>query len=316
MRIVVTGAAGFIGFHLCERLLRDGHEVVGVDSLISGQARNVEDLQTHAAFRFIRQDIVEPLDVGAGVDFIYNLACPASPADFGPHAVDILRTCSEGVRQVLELARRTGAPLLHASTSECYGDPTEHPQRETYYGNVNPIGPRSPYDEGKRFAEALVMAYYRLHRLPVRIVRIFNTYGPRMRADDGRVLPNFIRQALRNEPLTVYGDGSQTRSFCYVDDLVEGIILRAGHDFPEPVNLGNPTEITVRQVAEEVIALTDSRSRIESRPLPADDPRRRQPDITRARRLLGWEPTTPRRDGFIRTIEWFRATLPQTTAAS
>ncbi len=308
MRVVVTGAAGFIGFHLCARLLRDGHDVVGVDNFISGQTTNARDLQRHERFRFIRHDIIEPIPVDGPVDRIFNLACPASPVDFVPHAIEILRTCSEGVRQVLELARRTGARLMHASTSECYGDPLEHPQRETYCGNVNPIGPRSPYDEGKRFAEALVMAYHRTHGIATGIARIFNTYGPRMRDNDGRVLPNFIRQALAHEPLTVYGDGTQTRSFCYVDDLVEGLLRRAENDFPEPINLGNPVEATMLQVAQEIIELTGSRSRIEFRPLPADDPRKRRPDITRARQMLGWEPTTPRREGFARTIEYFRST--------
>ncbi|MGB9624420.1 MAG: UDP-glucuronic acid decarboxylase family protein [Phycisphaerae bacterium] len=307
MRVVVTGAAGFIGFHLCSRLLRDGHDVVGVDNFISGQTKNARDLQRHDRFRFVRHDIIEPIPVEGPVDRIFNLACPASPADFIPHAIEILRTCSEGVRQVLELARRTGARLMHASTSECYGDPLEHPQRETYCGNVNPIGPRSPYDEGKRFAEAMVMAYHRTHGIATGIARIFNTYGPRMRDNDGRVLPNFIRQALAHEPLTVYGDGTQTRSFCYVDDLVEGLLRRAENDFPEPINLGNPVEATMLQVAQEIIELTGSRSRIEFRPLPADDPRKRRPDITRARQLLGWEPTTPRREGFARTIEYFRS---------
>ena len=307
MRVVVTGAAGFIGFHLCERLLRDGHEVVGVDNFISGQTKNVRDLQQHERFRFVRHDIIEPIPVEGPIERIFNLACPASPADFAPHAIEILRTCSEGVRQVLELARRTGARLMHASTSECYGDPIEHPQRETYCGNVNPIGPRSPYDEGKRFAEAMVMAYHRTHGIATGIARIFNTYGPRMRDNDGRVLPNFIRQALAHEPLTVYGDGTQTRSFCYVDDLVEGLLRRAESDFPEPINLGNPVEATMLQVAREIIELTGSRSRIEFRPLPADDPKKRRPDITRARQILGWEPTTPRREGFARTIEYFRS---------
>lgn len=307
MRVVVTGAAGFIGYHLCARLLRDGHEVVGVDNLVTGQQRNVEDLGKCAGFSFVPHDIVEPLPVEGPVDRLFNLACPASPVDFGPLAIAILRTCSEGVRQLLEFARRADARLIHASTSECYGDPAEHPQRETYFGCVNPIGHRSPYDEGKRFAEALVMAHHRAHGQPVGIVRIFNTYGPRMRVNDGRILPNFIRQALRGEPLTVYGDGSQTRSFCYVEDLVEGIVRRAECDFVEPINLGNPVEATVRQVAEEVIALTGSPSRIEYLPLPADDPRRRRPDITRARTLLGWEATTSRREGFARTIEYFRS---------
>jgi len=307
MRMVVTGAAGLIGSHLCERLLADGHEVIGVDSLVTGQTQNVDDLSRHRSFRFIRQDILDPLDLAGPIDRIFNLACPASPVDFAPLAVAILRTCSEGVRNMLELARRTGARFVHASTSECYGDPLEHPQRETYFGHVNPIGPRSPYDEGKRFAESLVMACHRTYGLPVGIVRIFNTYGPRMRSNDGRVLPNFILQALRNEPLTVYGDGSQTRSFCYVNDLVEGIVRRAESDYAEPINLGNPVEITVLDAARDVIELAGSTSRIEFHPLPADDPRKRKPDITRAREILGWEPTTPHREGFARTIEHFRS---------
>jgi dTDP-glucose 4,6-dehydratase len=306
MRMVVTGAAGFIGYHLCGRLLHDGHDVVGVDNFISGQTGNAHDLQEHERFRFIEHDIVEPIAVEGPIDRIFNLACPASPVDFGPHSIDILRTCSEGVRQVLELASRSGARVMHASTSECYGDPLEHPQRETYLGNVNPIGPRSPYDEGKRFAEAMTMAYHRTRGVSVGIARIFNTYGPRMRGDDGRVLPNFIKQALHNEPLTVYGEGTQTRSFCYVDDLVDGLVRRAESDFAEPINLGNPIEVTMLQAAQEVIELTGSRSRIEFRPLPPDDPRKRQPDITRARQLLGWEPKIPRREGFAKTIEYFR----------
>lgn len=309
MRIVVTGAAGFIGFHLCERLLNDGHDVIGVDNLVSGQSRNVDDLREYRRFTFVDHDVVEPLSLSGNVDRIFNLACPASPVDFGPHAIEILHTCSEGVRQLLELAMRTGARFVHASTSECYGDPLEHPQRETYFGNVNPVGPRSPYDEGKRFAEALVMAYYRTHRLPVGIVRIFNTYGPRMRDNDGRVLPNFIRQALRNEPITVYGDGRQTRSFCYVDDLVDGIVRRPSIDFPEPINLGNPAEVTIGEVAREVIELIGSTSPVELHPLPTDDPKKRQPDITRAREMLGWEPRVPRRDGFAKTIEYFQHVL-------
>ncbi|MBN1490223.1 MAG: SDR family oxidoreductase [Phycisphaerae bacterium] len=307
MRAVVTGAAGFIGYHVCQRLLRDGHEVVGVDNLETGQQRNVDDLTKLARFSFVQHNIIEPLDIDGAVDRVFNLACPASPVDFEPRAVFILRTCSEGVRHMLDLAFHKGARFMHASTSECYGDPHEHPQRETYYGHVNPIGPRSPYDEGKRFAEAMVMAHHRTHGTAVGIVRIFNTYGPRMRGNDGRILPNFIRQALHGEPLTVYGDGSQTRSFCYVDDLVEGIVRRPECDFVEPINLGNPIEVTVREVAEEVIELTGSRSRIEVRPLPGDDPRKRRPDITRAREKLGWEPTVPRRDGFLRTIEYFRS---------
>lgn len=307
MRTLVTGAAGFIGFHLCERLLRDGHEVIGVDNFVSGQPQNARDLQQHERFRFVQHDIVEPIRVEGKLDRIFNLACPASPVDFIPHAIEILRTCSEGVRQVLELARRSGARVMHASTSECYGDPFEHPQRETYFGNVNPIGIRSPYDEGKRFAEALVMTYHRAHNLPTGIIRIFNTYGPRMRGEDGRVLPNFIKQAMHDEPLTVYGDGKQTRSFCYVDDLVDGLVRRAESDFAEPINLGNPVEVTMLEVAQEIIELIGSKSRIDFHPLPPDDPRKRQPDITRAREILGWQPTTPRSEGFAKTVAYFKS---------
>jgi nucleoside-diphosphate-sugar epimerase len=306
MRVVVTGAAGFIGYHLCERLLRDGQEVIGVDSLVTGQQQNADDLCRHGRFTFVKHDIIEPLSIEGAVDRVYNLACPASPVDFETRAVFILRTCSEGVRNMLELAREKGARFMHASTSECYGDPEEHPQRETYVGHVNPIGIRSPYDEGKRFAESLVMSYYRTYGMPVGMIRIFNTYGPRMRHDDGRVLPNFILQAFRNEPLTVYGDGSQTRSFCYVDDMAEAIVRRIESDYVEPINIGNPVEVPIRTVAEEVIELTGSRSTIGSKPLPADDPKRRQPDITRAREILGWEPRVDRREGFLKTIEYFR----------
>lgn len=307
MRIVVTGAAGFIGFHLCERLLREGHHVIGVDNLETGQQKNADDLKKHSNFTFVHHNIIEPFDLDGPIDRIFNLACPASPVDFGPRAIFILRTCSDGVRNMLELARKHGARFMHASTSECYGDPLEHPQRETYFGHVNPIGPRSPYDEGKRFAESTIMAYYRTYKMPVGMIRIFNTYGPRMRGDDGRVLPNFILQAFRNAPLTVYGDGSQTRSFCYVDDMVDGMIRRIENDFVEPINIGNPIEVTIKSTAEEVIELIGSKSTISMLPLPKDDPRRRKPDITRAREILGWEPKTPRREGFLKTIEYFRS---------
>jgi nucleoside-diphosphate-sugar epimerase len=307
MRVLVAGAAGFIGYHLVERLLADGHEVVGADNFVSGSRANVEALAQRERFSFREHDIVEPLTIDGSIDRIYDMACPASPVDFDPRRLEILAVCSRGVWNMLDLAREKGARLLHASTSEVYGDPKEHPQRETYWGHVNPIGARSCYDEGKRFAEALLVAYHRQHSVEVRIPRIFNTYGPRMRADDGRALPNFIMQALRHEPITLHGDGSQTRSFCYVTDLVDGLVRLMESDVREPVNLGNPQEITVRQAAEEVIRLTASRSKLIETPRPADDPSVRRPDITRATTLLGWSPKIARDDGFRQTIEWFRS---------
>ncbi len=309
MRVVVTGAAGLIGFHLTCRLLSEGHAVVAVDSMTTGQQRNAEWIRAQPRTTWIQQDIIEPLELADPIDVIFNMACPASPADFVPKAIEIMRTCSEGVYRLLELARRHNAVFLQASTSECYGDPDVNPQPESYRGNVSTTGVRSVYDEGKRFAEAMTMAYHRTHRLRTRIARIFNTYGPRMRINDGRVLPNFIAQALRNEPLTIYGEGRQTRSFCYVHDLVDGLIRLAASDFAEPVNLGNPQEISIRQLADEIIALTASRSSVEFRPLPEDDPKLRQPDITLARRILQWHPTTERREGFLQTIEDFRQVL-------
>lgn len=309
MRVLVAGAAGFIGFHLCQRLLDDGHEVLAVDNLVTGDIRNAEDLQTRPACQFIRHDICHPLAIDGAVQRVYNLACPASPGDFARLAIAIVLTCSEGTYQLLELSQAKGARFLQASTSECYGDPQVSPQDEGYRGNVNPIGPRSVYDEGKRFAEAMVMAFHRHRRLDTRIARIFNTYGPRMRGDDGRVLPNFINQALRCQRLTVYGDGLQTRSFCYVSDMVEGLVrLMEGH-FVEPVNLGNPEEITILQLAEEVIEQVGGPSQLVYQPLPTDDPRRRQPDITRARTVLGWQPAVDRQEGLPQTIEFFRSRM-------
>ena len=305
-RALVAGAAGFIGYHLARRLLDDGYDVVGVDSLTTGQQENAHDLERDPAFVFIETDIAELPLLDGPLDVIYDLACPASPVDFKSKALEIMRTCSEGVRALLDLAQRKGAVFVHASTSECYGDPKVNPQPESYWGNVNPIGPRSPYDEGKRFAEAMIMAWHRETDLRTRLVRIFNTYGPRMRADDGRALPNFINQALRNEAVTVYGDGKQTRSFCYVTDEVEGIVRLANSEQVEPVNIGNPAEISIRQAAEEVIELCESKSEIRFLPLPQDDPILRCPDITRAREVLGWEPTVDRREGFLKTIEYFR----------
>jgi len=305
VRILVTGCAGFIGFNLCERLLREGHEIVGVDDLSTGQSRNADDLAAHPSFRFIRHDITAPLSVDGSIDEIYNLACPASPYDFGPRKLKILEVCSRGVWNLLDLARARGATLLHSSTSEVYGDPREHPQRETYWGNVNPIGERACYDEGKRFAEALIVNYRREHGVKARVARIFNTYGPRMRSDDGRVLPNFISQAMAGLPLTVHGDGGQTRSFCYVSDLVDGLIRLARSGVEDPVNLGNPTEITILEFAREIIRLTNSRSEIRFVPRPQDDPTVRRPDITRARTLLGWEPKVDRAAGLAEAVKWF-----------
>jgi dTDP-glucose 4,6-dehydratase len=306
MRVLIAGCAGFIGCHLAERLLREGREVIGVDNFCSGSRANAERLASHAGFRLIEQDIVAPLRVDGPVERVYDLACPASPVDFARQRLGILATCSRGLWNLLDLARDKSARLLHASTSEVYGDPLEHPQRETYWGRCNPIGPRSCYDEGKRFGEALLVAYQREHGTPVRIPRIFNTYGPHMRADDGRALPTFIMQALRGEPVTIHGDGSQTRSFCYVTDLVDGLIRLMESDVSEPVNLGNPVEITVRQAAEEVIRLIGSPSQIVSTPRPGDDPSVRRPDITRAQTRLGWQPRVERAEGFRRTIEFFR----------
>lgn len=307
MRILVAGAAGFIGYHLSKRLLGEGHSVVGLDSLTTGQPRNVKSLGENARFLFVRGDISQPIEASGKFDQIYNMACPASPVDFKYKAIEIMTTCSAGVRNLLDRARRDGAVFLQASTSECYGDPQIHPQPETYWGNVNPIGPRAPYDEGKRFAEALTMSYRRLQGVATRIVRIFNTYGPAMRADDGRALPTFIMQALKNEPITVHGDGSQTRSFCYVDDLVEGIVRLASSDYAEPVNIGNDQEVTILQAAKDVVRLIGSRSEVRCVERPADDPERRRPDLARAREVLGWTPRVSRDEGFARTIEYFKS---------
>ena len=306
MRILVAGCAGFIAFHLTKRLLQDGHVVVGVDDFSSGSRENAETLQADPHFRFVEHDIVNPLPVQGACARVYDLACPAAPVEFGPRRLDILATCSRGVWTLLDFARQHGARLLHASTSEVYGDPQEHPQRETYWGHVNPIGARACYDEGKRFAEALLTSYSAQHGTKVRIPRIFNTYGPNMRRDDGRMLPTFIDQALQNRPLTVHGDGSQTRSFCYVSDLVDGLVRLMESDVSEPVNLGNPTEITVLTAAQEVVRLTGSRSQIAHVERPADDPCLRRPDITRAQTLLGWNPVVERAEGFARTVEWFK----------
>ena len=308
-RILVTGGSGFIGSHLCRRLLALGHDVLVVDNFSSSSRRNVLDLLAVPGFELIRHDVTFPLYVE--VDQIYHLACPASPAFYQLDPVQTTKTCVHGSINMLGLARRLGAPILLASTSEVYGDPEVHPQPESYWGNVNPIGIRSCYDEGKRCAETLFFDYHRQHALPVKVARIFNTYGPSMLPDDGRVVSTFIVQALLGQPLTVYGDGSQTRSFCYVDDLVSGLIalMDSAPEVTGPVNLGNPAEFTMTELAEQVLALTGSSSRVEHRPLPADDPARRRPDISRAAEVLGWEPVTDLAGGLKRTVDYFRETL-------
>ena len=306
--ILVTGAAGFLGSHLCDALLAQGHTVLGVDNLSTGNTGNLDHLSSEPRFRFLEQDIVRPFDPGK-VDYVFNFASPASPVDYSRLGIETLQVGSAGTINTLEIARKYNAGYLHASTSECYGDPEVHPQIETYWGNVNPIGPRSVYDEAKRFSEAAVMAYHRYHNVNTHMVRIFNTYGPRLQANDGRVISNFMMQALRGEPLTIYGDGSQTRSFCYVSDLIDGIVRLSRSDEHQPVNIGNPDEWTILECAEEVLSVTGSRSEIVRRPLPDDDPTRRRPDITRARTLLGWEPRIPLREGLELSLDYFRSTL-------
>ncbi len=306
MRILVTGGAGFIGSHLSERLLSDGHEVLCLDNFFTGRRENILQLLDNPRFELIRHDVTEPILLE--VDHIYNLACPASPVHYQYNPVKTVKTNVMGTINMLGLAKRVHARILQASTSEVYGDPLVHPQTEDYWGNVNPIGLRSCYDEGKRLAETLMTDYHRQNKVDIRIARIFNTYGPRMLEADGRVVSNFIVQALRGQPLTLYGEGQQTRSFCYVDDLVEGLIrLMNVEDLHQPVNLGNPSEFTIRQLAEEVIKACDSKSGFTYLPLPADDPRQRQPDITRAQTELGWNPTIPLSDGLKRTVEDFKA---------
>lgn len=312
MRTVITGGAGFVGSHLCEHFLRKGHEVICVDNFITGTPENLEHLragETGQRFTFIRHDISHPLEIDGEVDNILHFASPASPVDYLRHPIPTLKVGSLGTHNTLGLAKAKKARFLLASTSEVYGDPEQHPQREDYWGHVNPIGVRGVYDEAKRFAEAMTMAYHRYHGLDTHIVRIFNTYGPRMRLDDGRVLPNFMGQALRGEPVTIYGDGSQTRSFCFVDDLVDGIDRLLFKDFHEPVNLGNPDEVTILEFAKETIALTGSKSTLKFESLPQDDPKVRKPDISRARKLLGWEPRIDRRTGMARTLEHFRGRI-------
>jgi UDP-glucuronate decarboxylase len=306
-RVMVTGGAGFIGSHLIDRLIEKGCDVLCVDNLFTGTKDNIAHLLDHPRFEFMRHDITFPLFVE--VDEIYNLACPASPIHYQHDPVQTTKTSVHGAINMLGLAKRLGCKILQASTSEVYGDPSVHPQTEDYWGHVNPIGPRSCYDEGKRCAETLFFDYHRQHKLPIKVMRIFNTYGPRMHPADGRVVSNFIVQALQGEPISIYGDGSQTRSFCYVDDLIAGMIalMETGPEVTGPVNIGNPNEFTIRELAEKVIALTGSRSELVEHPLPTDDPKQRRPDISRARELLGWEPKVMLDDGLGHTVEYFRS---------
>ena len=306
---VVTGGAGFLGSHLCERLLEAGHSVICVDNFLTGRRRNIAHLAGREDFQVIEHDVSKHFEIDGDVDYVLHFASPASPLDYLELPIQTLKVGSLGTHNTLGLAKLKRARYLLASTSEVYGDPQVHPQPETYWGNVNPVGPRGVYDEAKRFAEAMVMAYHRVHGLETRIVRIFNTYGPRMRPRDGRVVPAFIQQALLDEPLTVFGDGSQTRSFCFVSDLIEGIYRLLQSERAEPTNIGNPHEMTIRQFGEKIIELTGSRSEIVSRPLPVDDPKTRRPDITLAREELGWEPAVPLEEGLGKTIDYFREYL-------
>ena len=305
-RILITGAAGFLGSHLCDRFIKEGYEVVGMDNLITGDLKNIDHLLKNESFEFFHYDVTKFVHVAGDLDYILHFASPASPIDYLKIPIQTLKVGSIGIWHLLGLAREKNARILIASTSEVYGDPLVHPQTEDYYGNVNAIGPRGVYDEAKRFQESMTMAYHRFHGLETRIARIFNTYGPRMRLNDGRVIPAFSGQALRGEDLTVFGDGSQTRSFCYVDDQVEGIYRLLLSDYSDPVNIGNPDEITIKEFAEEIIKLTNTAQKIVYKPLPADDPLQRQPDITRAREILGWEPTVSREEGMRITYNYFK----------
>ncbi len=310
MRVLVTGAAGFLGSHLTDRLLGEGHSVIGVDNLSTGDLENIAHLSTESRFHFEQQDICHPFSAHISpcpLDYVFNMASPASPPEYLRLGIETLRVGSIGTENTLELAARHGAGYLHASTSECYGDPLQHPQTEEYWGHVNPVGPRSVYDESKRYAEALVMAYHRYRGLNTHLVRIFNTYGPRLHPSDGRVISNFLMQALRGEHLTVYGDGNQTRSFCYVDDLIDGILLLSKSSEHLPVNIGNPTEFTILECARAVLDVTGSKSELRFEPLPQDDPTRRRPDITKARTLLGWEPRVSLTEGLQRSLDFFTA---------
>lgn len=305
-RVMVTGGAGFLGSHLCDRLLDAGHDVLCVDNLFTGTKDNIGHLHSNPSFEFMRHDVTFPLFVE--VDEIYNLACPASPIHYQHDPVQTTKTSVHGAINMLGLAKRLGCKILQASTSEVYGDPSVHPQSEEYWGHVNPIGPRSCYDEGKRCAETLFFDYHRQNGVPIKVARIFNTYGPRMHPADGRVVSNFIMQALKGEPITIYGDGSQTRSFCYVDDLIRGLmsLMETGPETTGPINIGNPNEFTVRELADKVIALIGSSSQIVQEPLPQDDPKQRQPDITKAKEVLGWQPSIELEQGLVKTVEYFR----------
>ncbi len=303
---VVTGGAGFLGSHLTDRLLAEGHRVIAIDNLITGNVANIEHLAGNKNYKFICHDVTDYIFIPGDVHYVWHFASPASPIDYLNFPIPTLKVGSLGTHNSLGLAKAKGAAFLLASTSECYGDPLIHPQTEDYWGNVNPIGPRGVYDEAKRFAEAITMAYHRFHKMNTKIVRIFNTYGPRMRLNDGRVVPAFIGQALSGQPLSIFGDGSQTRSFCYVSDLIDGIFRLMMGDYHSPVNIGNPCEMTIRQFAEEIIRITGTTAKIEHRPLPVDDPKVRQPDITLARKTLGWEPKIQFEEGITRTIDFFR----------
>ena len=313
MRVLVTGGAGFVGSHLCDALLGEGHSVVCVDNLLTGSRRNIAHLKNEPRFEFLELDVSQPYDAGP-VDFIFHFASPASPVDYMEHGIETLKVGSLGSFHSLELAKKYGAKYMLASTSECYGDPLEHPQKETYWGNVNPVGPRSVYDEAKRFAEAVTAAYRRYHKVETRILRIFNTYGPRLKLNDGRVVSNFMKQALRGEPLTVYGRGQQTRSFCYVSDEVEGILRLARSELAGPVNIGNPKEFTILECAELVLKVTGSKSKIIYEPLPQDDPKQRRPDITQAKELLGWEPKIDLETGLGLSLDYFRGAVARESA--
>ena len=306
MRVLVTGAAGFLGSHLTDRLLGEGHSVIGVDNLSTGDLGNIAHLKNEARFEFQEQDICLPFDLGP-VDYVFNMASPASPPEYLRLAIETLRVGSVGTENTLEIAHKYGAGYLHASTSECYGDPLEHPQTESYWGNVNPVGPRSVYDEAKRYAESLTMAYHRYKGVNTHLVRIFNTYGPRLHPSDGRVVSNFVMQALRGEPLTVYGDGLQTRSFCYVADLIEGILRLSRSEEHMPTNIGNPVEFTILECAQAVLEVTESKSELRFEPLPQDDPTRRKPDISKAKAILDWEPQISLREGLELSLEFFKS---------
>jgi len=310
MEHLVSGAAGFIGSHLCERLLADGHSVIGLDNLITGSQRNLAHLANHPRFRFMEHDVTQPLELAGRFDHVWHLASLASPKEYLAHPIETLESGSTGTRNMLEIARRDGARFLVTSTSECYGDPLQHPQVETYWGNVNPVGVRSCYDESKRYAEAMTMAYHRYYGVRTNIARIFNTYGPRMALKDGRVVPAFLDQALQGQPLTIFGDGTQTRSFCYVSDMVDGLVRLALSDERLPVNLGNPVELTILEFAERIRRLMGAELPIVFEPLPQDDPQKRRPDITKAKKVLGWEPKVNLEDGLRETVEYFRALAP------